>query len=108
MNSTPIKAIDARTAKNWVEQGRAVLVDVREPEEWRQGHIAGAFHVPLSDVTAASMPQTNGKTVVFYCRSGTRTALSGPFLIDAAGPNAVHLDGGILDWINDGLPIEYP
>ena len=87
-----------------VEQG-AVLVDVREADELEQdGRIAGATHVPLGQLSEHAA-ELAGRRVVLVCRSGTRSALAADALI-ASGFEAHSIDGGILAWERQGLPVE--
>jgi rhodanese-related sulfurtransferase len=83
----------------------AQLVDVRTPEEVEAGRIAGALHIELEALPAQAGELDPERPVVFYCRSGQRSAMaSGAFR--AAGLEAYNLDGGLLAWVGDGLPIE--
>jgi rhodanese-related sulfurtransferase len=84
----------------------AQLVDVREPYERDAGRIAGdSAHIELDRLTAEAGSIDRGRTVVFYCRSGSRSALAAQ-AFSAAGYDAHNLDGGLKAWVADGLPIE--
>lgn len=64
-----------------LKKGEAVLVDVREQFEWEEGHVAGAIHLPLSQlafIDLSTLPKD--KTLLLYCRSGGRTFQAAPFL----------------------------
>jgi rhodanese-related sulfurtransferase len=104
--TNPLNAISPQTAKAMLDDGRAILIDVRERDEWEHEHIPGATLVPLSDFRAARLPSRHGKTVIFHCRSGNRTKLAAAQLIAAGGPDAVYLDGGILSWEKTGYRVE--
>jgi rhodanese-related sulfurtransferase len=92
-------------AAELVRDGPAQLVDVRTPEEHAAGRIAGALHIELDRLPAEADAIERERPVVFYCRSGTRSALAtGAFR--AAGFEAYNLDGGLLAWVESGLPIE--
>ena len=104
--TNPLKTVSPQTAKAMLDDDRAVLIDVRERDEWEHEHIPGATLVPLSDFGAARLPNRDGKTVIFHCRSGNRTKLAAAQLIAAGGPDAVHIDGGILGWEKAGYPVE--
>ena len=96
--------ISPARAAELVREG-AQLVDVRTPEEVDAGRIEGALHIELEELPARAGELEQGRPVVFYCRSGQRSALaSGAFR--AAGFEAYNLDGGLLAWVGDGLPIE--
>jgi rhodanese-related sulfurtransferase len=85
-------------------EGRYLLVDVREPNEVAAEAYPGAVVVPLSSFDPASIPDPEGKQVVFACRSGKRSvtaslaAQAGGFAYDK------HLAGGMLAWKEAGLP----
>jgi rhodanese-related sulfurtransferase len=93
----------ARTAA-LVSEG-AQLVDVRTSAEVQEGRIAGALHIELEQLPTQAGELERERPVVFYCRSGQRSAMaSGAFR--AAGYEAYNLDGGLLAWVEGGLPIE--
>lgn len=87
-----------------------LLLDVREPEEFvgKLGHIEGALLVPL-DALEQRLPKLAGyveREIVVICRAGARSASAGA-LLEKAGFRAVFsLQGGMLSWIADGLPIQ--
>ena len=80
------------------EQG-IVLLDVREPDEYAEGHIAGSVLLPLGDITAkVEVTVPDKDTVVFvYCRSGRRSALAADELVKLGYTQVFDL-GGIIDW----------
>jgi rhodanese-related sulfurtransferase len=75
--------------------GLAVL-DVREPVEWSHGHIAGAVHIPLRELTSRLDELPHSQTLV-VCRVGARSAQAVAWLTHQ-GHEAVNLDGGMLEW----------
>jgi rhodanese-related sulfurtransferase len=97
--------ISPAQAAELVRDGAAQLVDVRTPEEHSAGRIAGALHIELDQLPAEANAIEPDRPVVFYCRMGSRSALAtGAFR--AAGFDAYNLDGGLLAWVESGLPIE--
>jgi rhodanese-related sulfurtransferase len=76
-------------------EGLTVL-DVREPVEWQYGHIAGALHIPLGELTGRLDEVPDGQTLV-VCKVGSRSAYAAGWLVQQ-GRDAVNLDGGMLDW----------
>jgi rhodanese-related sulfurtransferase len=76
-------------------EGLAVL-DVREPVEWAYGHIEGALHIPLGELTGRVDEVPEGQTLV-VCKVGARSAQAVMWL-SQQGRNVVNLDGGMLDW----------
>ncbi|HJS89650.1 MAG TPA: rhodanese-like domain-containing protein [Steroidobacteraceae bacterium] len=86
-----------------LEQGRVLLVDVREPMEYAAERIAGALLYPLSTFDAAHLPPGNERAVVFQCAAGGRS-LTAARMRKAAGQPAAHMAGGISEWKAQGLP----
>jgi len=78
-------------------------VDVREGYEYEAGRITGARHVELSQLAAAA--GTIDGPVVFYCRSGERSAMAAE-AFEASGKEAYTVAGGLLAWVDAGLPLE--
>lgn len=87
----------------------AVLLDVREPEEWAAGRIAGAVHVPMMSVPQQLQhdpgPLTPDATIVVICKMGGRSAQVTAWLRHH-GYAASNLDGGMLAWQAAGRPME--
>jgi rhodanese-related sulfurtransferase len=81
------------------------LVDVRESYEHEAGAIAGDRLVTLTDLAAQAHTLDRGRPVVFYCRSGNRSAMATEAFRDA-GYDAHNMAGGLLDWADAGLPLE--
>jgi rhodanese-related sulfurtransferase len=83
----------------------AQLVDVRTPAEVEAGRIAGALHIELEQLPTQAGELERERPVVFYCRTGQRSAMaSGAFR--AAGYEAYNLEGGLLAWVEGGHAIE--
>lgn len=83
-------------------EGLSVL-DVREPGEWRAGHIDGALHIPLSELPARLDELPEGRTLV-VCKVGGRSAQAVAWL-GQQGHDVVNLGGGMLDWHAAGRPM---
>ncbi len=85
----------------------AVLLDVREDDEWAAGHIEGARHIPMGDLPAR-FDEVNdlgaGQELVVVCRSGGRSARVVAWLTQN-GVDAVNLDGGMCAWASAGRPM---
>ena len=96
--------VSAPAAKELADSG-ALLLDVREPAEWRAGHAPGARHLPLGDLAANLGSLPRDRRVVVVCRSGNRS-LRATALLAQAGLDAVNLAGGMQAWTASGLPIE--
>jgi rhodanese-related sulfurtransferase len=88
-----------------LSRGDVQLVDVREPYEHEAGRIAGDVHIELEQLPTEAGSLDRERTIVFYCRTGSRSALATEAFW-ASGYDAHNLAGGLKDWVEDGLPIE--
>lgn len=101
-----LQAIPAPHAKRMIDDG-AVLVDIREAGEHFRERIPGAYLSPLSRLGDTQIPLTEGKPVIFHCKSGARTLRFAPLLagkFSAFGPLFI-LDGGIENWKRAGFAV---
>lgn len=99
-----LKHITATEAKTLVDQG-AILVDVRETNEYSAENIPGAANAPLSRLgSGAALPEA--PVLVFHCKSGARTRMNAAALANCANAEAYILDGGIEAWKAAGLPVK--
>ena len=87
-----------------LEEGRYLLVDVREPNEVAAEAYPAGVVVPLSSFDPAAIPDPKGKQVVFACRSGKRSVTASQAAQAAGLPYDKHLAGGIIGWKAAGLP----
>lgn len=95
-----LPSVDGETARDLVRDG-AVLLDVRESNEWNAGHAPQAAHLPLGRITEAPTKLKVGKRVVVVCRSGNRSKSATKALI-SMGYDAVNLAGGMNAWASAG------
>ncbi len=89
-----------------VEEGRMVIIDVREENEIAVEAYPGAFCLPLSVFDPAVIPDPQGKEVVFACRSGRRSVTASLAAQDRGYDYKCNLAGGIIAWKAAGLPTE--
>lgn len=99
-----MKSIDPASLKKRLDEGSAVLIDIREPNEFAHEHIEGARLAPLSRLANEDFGALRDKTAVFYCRSGGRTGANARLLSTKGFRNVYHLGGGIMAWKAAGLP----
>lgn len=85
-----------------VESRNAVIVDVREHEEYAAEHIAGARSVPLAALSSAQLPRE--EKILLYCGAGKRSCAAAQQLIDSGYRNVAVIDGGISGWKTTKLP----
>lgn len=106
-----IAEIDAAGARERLENGdRPILVDVRERDEWEEGYIPGAIHVPrgsLESKIEGLVPDRSSPLVV-YCAGGSRSAFAAKSLAELGYEDVVSLTGGFTDWKRNGHPFEIP
>ncbi|HEX6475744.1 MAG TPA: molybdopterin-dependent oxidoreductase [Acidimicrobiales bacterium] len=95
--------VSTRTARRLVEAG-ALLLDVREPDEWRTEHAPGAKLMPMASVRHRREELPRDRRIVVMCRSGGRSAVVTDSLL-SADFDAVNLAGGMCAWSAAGLPV---
>lgn len=100
-----LKKVDAKTTSEWMNQGKAVLIDVREPDEYVREHIPQAHLVPLSGFNPDDFPKEHDKIAVFHCKSGGRTDASASRILSTGFKSVYQLEGGLQGWRNAGLPV---
>ncbi len=88
-----------------VRSGEAVLVDVREEEEFAEERVDGALLLPMSEFEVEQLPQVEGKKTILMCLGGVRSAAVAQRVLRAGRPVAVHLKGGLNAWKDAGLPV---
>jgi rhodanese-related sulfurtransferase len=85
----------------------AILVDVRTPEEYREGHLAKSLLIPVDRVAASAasaLPKKDAPLLV-YCRSGSRSSVAAATLKKMGYTNITDLSTGILGWSRQGYPV---
>jgi rhodanese-related sulfurtransferase len=84
--------------------GGALLLDVREPDEWQAGHAPGSVHIPMRDVQTRAGELPRDRRIVAICRSGARSRVVAEALI-GAGYDAVNVIGGLKAWQATGFDV---
>lgn len=87
--------------------GGVQLIDVREVDEHEAGRIAGDRLITLAELSGAAASVDRAVPVIFYCRSGARSAMAAE-AFSGAGYEAHNLTGGLKAWAAVGLPLEPP
>ena len=87
-----------------LERG-AVLIDVRQPNEFVEGHVPGAVLIPLNELPDRVDEVPTGREVLVICRSGGRSAMACE-LLDEQGLSAVNVVGGTLAWVAAGRAVD--
>jgi glyoxylase-like metal-dependent hydrolase (beta-lactamase superfamily II)/rhodanese-related sulfurtransferase len=105
--STP--AIDVPQLAERLRRADVALLDVREDDEWEEGHVAGSLHVPyhdLRDGVPDEVRAANGKPLAVACSVGNRSSIAVSLLRRAGVENVIHVaDGGIADLREEGIEL---
>ncbi|MBE9605499.1 rhodanese family protein [Acetobacteraceae bacterium H6797] len=100
-----LKTITPAEAARLLREG-AVLLDIREPDEHARERIPGARNLPLSRLDQADVTASEGRPILFHCRSGARTQGNAARLAAKAGQGEAYiLEGGLDAWKRAGLPV---
>jgi molybdopterin/thiamine biosynthesis adenylyltransferase/rhodanese-related sulfurtransferase len=106
-----IDEVDAVRARELLDGPDApLLVDVREPDEWDEGHLPGAIHVArghLESRIERAAPD-RAQPIIVYCQSGNRSVFSTKTLEELGYENVASLAGGYTDWKRNGFPTQLP
>jgi rhodanese-related sulfurtransferase len=98
LETTP--SIDVPTLAERLRAGEVDLLDVREDDEWRAGHVPGSLHVPYHDL-AGELPRElaarNGRPLAVACSAGNRSSLAVSLLANHGVENVVHVGGGSVE-----------
>jgi hydroxyacylglutathione hydrolase len=106
LESTP--ALDVHGLAERLKRNDVLLLDVREDDEWREGHVAGSLHIPYHDL-ADGVPTelTNGREIAVACSVGNRSSIAASLLRRRGVDNIVHVaDGGVQDLPKEGVELE--
>lgn len=104
MGTAALSAVEAQERiKN--EGKNLFLLDVRQPEEYKQGHIAGSKLIPLGELSNRLKEIPQDKEILCICRSGSRSSMAASQLAQA-GYKVINLSGGMMSWSAAGLPMK--
>jgi len=87
-----------------------LFLDVREPDEWQEGHLPGAYHIPRGNLESrieALVPDREHE-IVIYCASGARSAFAAKSLTEMGYTSVSSMAGGFSDWKRNGFEFETP
>ncbi|MFP4098491.1 MAG: rhodanese-like domain-containing protein [Alphaproteobacteria bacterium] len=102
-----VQLIDAKTLKQWLEADEAILIDVREIDEYNDAYIPGSILVPAKSCGPEILPQNPDKKIVFHCKAGTRGNKVCEICARAITDKVVYnLEGGIESWIAQGYEVK--
>ncbi|WP_428119276.1 molybdopterin-synthase adenylyltransferase MoeB [Candidatus Poriferisodalis sp.] len=105
-----ITEVDTAGAAAMIENGSPVVLDVREPDEYEQGALDGAIHIPRGHLEAQIENRISDHDVeiVVYCAGGVRSAFAAKTLTELGYTGAVSMDGGFGRWKDEGRPWSTP
>ncbi|GAC1448210.1 MAG: MBL fold metallo-hydrolase [Ktedonobacteraceae bacterium] len=89
--------------KRWAQHVPMTVVDVRRDDEWREGHIPGALHLHVGELSQHLDEVPRNHPIVVVCRTGHRAEIAAS-IIAATGREVIAVQGGVPDWIARGLP----
>lgn len=90
-----------------ISEPGVIILDVRTPEEFASGHIEGALNIDFNSGDFANeITRLNpSETYAVYCRSGSLSGQAASIMHEAGFHDVSNLNGGVIDWANDGLPL---
>lgn len=105
---SPVKEVGTLNVTQLMNHGNAVLLDLREASEIKDGTLPGAIHIPMSELgkRGGELAKMTSRPVVAYCAFGRRSASAGSALAKLGFANIYSLRGGIKAWKDAGLPVE--
>lgn len=101
-----IEQVWADDAKARIDEGEAVIVDVRTPRERSREKIPGSVHIPIRELQQRWDEIPDAQTVIFQCHSGQRSQRAASWAADELDVDVANLSGGIEAWERAGLPVE--
>lgn len=105
---SPMKEVGTLNATQLINTRDAVLLDVRETQEYEGGRVPKAIHIPLSQIErrADELAKLSARPIVAYCARGNRSRMAGAALARIGYKEIYHLSGGFQAWKDAGLPVE--
>ncbi|WP_232695489.1 rhodanese-like domain-containing protein [Brevibacillus daliensis] len=98
----PVKGLNTVSAEEFKEKmsqrGKVVLIDVRQPDEYKSGYIAPAINIPVGQIQSRLNEINKNKEVLLYCKSGMRSKLAAKILKKNGYTNLVQLRRGVTGW----------
>ncbi|MBW7924929.1 MAG: MBL fold metallo-hydrolase [Burkholderiaceae bacterium] len=108
-NGLPVAStgvVSASEAAAWLDAGRARVLDVRDDDEWRAGHIGGAMHIYVGDLESKLPAVDTEERLIVHCSVGHRAGLATSILARAGFTDVYNMLGGMDAWKALGLPVE--
>ncbi|GAA4504172.1 rhodanese-like domain-containing protein [Pseudaeromonas paramecii] len=105
---SPVKAVNSQGATLLINRQQAVVVDVRNQDEYAKGHIAGSHHVPVSQIDGNNLTlieKFKENPIIVVCESGMRAGPAAAKLSKAGFKQVFLLRGGLADWRSENMPL---
>ncbi|SNS18159.1 Rhodanese-related sulfurtransferase [Noviherbaspirillum humi] len=101
------RTVSLLQATQLMNQGKSVIVDVREPSEFAAGHLRDAKNIPLKELPnrIGELEKSKAKTIIIVCQSGARSAQAASQFTKAGFSDVASLEGGQAAWQAQGLPL---
>jgi|SRR5690554_612022 len=101
------QSVSAQQATNMVNREDAKVIDLRDADEFRQGHVAGSLNIPMSQFTerVAELDKFKDKPVILVCKTGATATMAGRQLSARGFVKVARMQGGIQGWRADNLPV---
>jgi glyoxylase-like metal-dependent hydrolase (beta-lactamase superfamily II)/rhodanese-related sulfurtransferase len=103
-----VQSVAPDAAPAWIAEHNAMVLDVREPEEFDSGHVPEAVSIPQADLALELDQVPRDRDVLVVCRSGNRSLGAARFLKALGYERVANLERGTLGWIEVGNPVETP
>ena len=102
-------AVDVPGLAERLRRGDVRLLDVREDDEWEEGHVEGSMHVPyheLRDGVPGELANGDGRQIAVVCSAGNRSSIAASLLRRSGVENILHVaEGGVADLANEGVEL---
>jgi rhodanese-related sulfurtransferase len=104
------KELNAQQAVQLLNHSNALMLDVREDSEYKDGHIIDALHIPLGKLgeRMGELEKFREKSIIVSCRSGHRSSNACAKLRKSGFETVYNLKGGVMAWQSAGLPLQKP
>jgi rhodanese-related sulfurtransferase len=105
----PFKRVDVEAAKQLIADGKVKVIDVREPDEWRAGHIPVAQLIPLGGIVnkpRETLTIDTSQPLLFVCAVGGRSAIACEVAAAMGYTELYNLEGGTNAWRSTGNPVD--
>jgi rhodanese-related sulfurtransferase len=101
------QSVSPQQATNMVNREDAQVIDLRDADEFRKGHIAGSLNIPMSQLAdrIGELDRLKGKPLILVCKMGTSASAAGRQLRTRGFDKIARMQGGIQGWRADNLPV---